>query len=388
MRWPAKNRKGGACIGVLLCLTAVSALAVRPVSAQAEAEKPSKLKLLGDVRFRIESDRDSLQADGTERADRDRLRLRFRLGFNYTYDEHISFGGRLRTGAAQDQQSPHQTLGDEFETKGINVDKAFLQGAWGRGWVWAGKNGFPFWTQNELFWDEDVTPEGLATGFSLPFGKSPFRLKPVLGYFVMEGSGSSNRFSDKSYLAAVQLALEASLKSVDLTSAAGFYSFNDNPATVDTALADMDYGIWVLGVKAAFKGAPKPWSLGVDFMRNTKDYPSSLFNADQKTGYVFGANLGRLKEKKDWLIGYYYAHIEKFAVVARLAQDDWLRWGSTTDTRSSNFEGHEFRLAYAFGPSWNVMLRVYLVEGIELESATAVSQEDGKRARLDFNIGF
>jgi hypothetical protein len=157
---------------------------------------------------------------------------------------------------------------------------------------------------------------------------------------------------------------------------------------VDTALADMDYGIWVVGIKAAFKGTPKPWSLGVDFMRNTKEYPSALFNAGQKTGYVFGANLGRLKEKKDWLIGYYYAHIEKFAVVARPAQDDWLRWGSTTDTRSSNFEGHEFRLAYAFGPSWNVMLRVYLVEGIELESATAVSREDGKRARLDFNIGF
>lgn len=34
------------------------------------------------------------------------------------------------------------------------------------------------------------------------------------------------------------------------------------------------------------------------------------------------------------------------------------------------------------------MLRVYKVEGIELESATAVAKEDGKRARLDLNIAF
>lgn len=35
-----------------------------------------------------------------------------------------------------------------------------------------------------------------------------------------------------------------------------------------------------------------------------------------------------------------------------------------------------------------MLLRVYLVDGIEPESAVAVSKEDGKRARLDFNIAF
>lgn len=385
----ARGRSTGpGFIGLVLGVAILAGFTARPVSAESAGEEPPKLKFYGDFRFRAESDWDSLQSDGTKRQDRDRLRVRFRLGFNYAYDAHFSFGGRVRTGNSQDQQSPHQTLGDEFETKGFNVDKAFLQGSWGRGWVWAGKNSFPFWTQNELFWDEDVNPEGIAAGLSFPLGKAPHRLKPTLGYFIMEGSGSSNRFSDKSHLAVLQLALDMSFRLADLTTAAGFYSFDDNPATTDTALADLDYDIWVLGVKAAFKGAPKPWSVGVDFMRNAKTYPSTLFNADEKTGYVLGLNLGGLKQKKDWLVGYYYAHIEKFAVVARLAQDDWLRWGSATDTRSSNFEGHELRLGYAFGPSWNVVLRVYMVDGIEPESAAAVSKEDGKRARLDFNIAF
>jgi hypothetical protein len=100
-------------------------------------------------------------------------------------------------------------------------------------------------------------------------------------------------------VAAAQLAVESPLSKVDLSGAAGFYSFNDNEATTDIALADMDYAIGVAGVRAA-----------------------------------------------------------------------------------------EFRLACAFGPSWNVMLRVYAVEGIELESPTAIALEDGKRARLDFNIAF
>jgi hypothetical protein len=87
-------------------------------------------------------------------------------------------------------------------------------------------------------------------------------------------------------------------------------------------------------------------------------------------------------------VAWYCANIEKFAVVARLAQDDWLRWSTAIDTRSSNYEGHAFRVAYAFRSAFNAMLRVFQVEGIELETPTAVELEDGMRARLDFNISF
>lgn len=385
-----QNSKGRKALGVLLCAGLLAGISARPVAAQTTADEPPKLKFYGDFRLRSESDWDSMQSDGTLRADRDRLRVRLRVGFTYAYDAHINFGARIRSGNPQDQQSPHQSLGDEFESKPFNIDKAFLQGTWGKGWVWAGKNSFPFWTQNELFWDDDVNPEGIAGGFSFPLGKSRQRLKPTLGYFIMDTSSpsTSNRYSEKSHMAALQVAWEMTFQPVDLTAAAGLYSFDDDPATTDTALADLDYDIYVGGIKAAFKKGPKPWSAGVDFMKNAKDYPSTLFNADQKTGYVLSLNLGALKQKKDWLVGYYYAHIEKFAVVARLATDDWLRWGSGTDTRSSNYEGHELRLGYAFGPSWNVMLRVFKVEGIELESAAAVAKEDGMRARLDLNIAF
>lgn len=371
-----------------LALVCLLSLAGGPAWAEVPLGAEGRLKLHSDLRLRTESDWDSRQSDGSERADRDRLRLRLRLGLNYAQDEHLSFGGRLRTGSAADQQSPHQTLGDEAESKDLRLDRAYLRGDWTPGWAWAGKNAFPFWTQNELFWDEDVNPEGVAAGAVLPLGDSGLKLKPTAGYFLFEGSGSSNRYRDKAHLAAGQLAAEWGLAAADLSAAAGLFAFKDNPATVDPALADLNYNIWVLSAKTALKGLPLPVSLGLDFMRNARKYSSAVFNGDQRTGIVVGLNAGKLKEKGDWLAGYYYARIEKFAVVARLAQDDWLRWGSGTDTRSSNFAGHEFRLAYALGPSWNVVSRLYLVDALERESAAAPAREDGKRFRLDLNVGF
>ena len=43
------------------------------------------------------------------------------------------------------------------------VDRYFVQyQARRRLAAWGGRNVTPFWQQNELFWDEDVTPTGLA----------------------------------------------------------------------------------------------------------------------------------------------------------------------------------------------------------------------------------
>ncbi len=56
---------------------------------------------------------------------------------------------------------------------------------------------------------------------------------------------------------------------------------------------------------------------------------------------VFYGGLGR---RHEYQVSYTYAHIEDYAVVAFFAQDDWHRWGSAGETRSSNFAGHEVRL--------------------------------------------
>ncbi len=345
-----------------------------------------KLKLYSDVRFRMELDKDSQKSDGTERSDRDRLRFRLRFGFDYQYDDYFSFGGRLRSGSAEAAQSPHITLGNELGPKTILIDKAFIKGTWKSGYYWVGKNSFHFWKQNELFWDDDVLPEGIAISQSFKVGEQN-NVTAKGGYFVLDNS-ASNGFSDQAKLIAGQLAFSTSAKAVTVQAAAGYFLFRENPDQEDSRLADLDYDIGVFGAKVTLKDLPQPVTVGLDFMKNIEDYPATLFNKDQQTGYVISIKVGALNDMGDWLIGYYYAHVEKYAVVARFAQDDWLRWGSATETRSSNYQGHEFRAAFAFGPRNNVVARLYLVEGIEPESADAATKEDGTRFRLDWNIGF
>ncbi len=354
--------------------------------AKVEVGKKKKLELYGDMRFRVELDRNSTKSDGSERDNRDRLRFRFRFGFDYKHSDHFSFGGRLRSGSLASSQSPHVTLGNELTPKTIHIDKAYINAKWNSGFIWAGKNSFPFWKQNEMFWDDDVTPEGLAFSQSFKLGKSGIAANG--GYFILDNS-TSNTFGDQARLLGAQLAFKGKMKGLKIQAGGGIFVFREDTTQVDIRLADLDYTIGVFGANLALKNWPKPVKIGVDFMANLENYDTTeVFNADQTTGYVASIKIGELKNKGDWLLGYYYAHIEEFAVVARYAQDDWVRWGSSTETRSSNFQGHEIRFAYALGSKNNLVARLYLVEGLKLRNAAATSEEDGTRFRIDWNIGF
>ena len=58
-----------------------------------------------------------------------------------------------------------------------------------------------------------------------------------------------------------------------------------------------------------------------------------------------------------------------------------MRWSSTTDTRASDFHGHEFRFGYVLPWKWKVLARLYMVESNN-------NSEDGNRFRIDFNRKF
>ena len=119
----------------------------------------------------------------------------------------------------------------------------------------------------------------------------------------------------------------------------------------------------------------------IDLAINTKRAPVTAANFDQTDGYVLLGTYGSLDKKNAWLVGYYYARIETFAVNNSYAQDDWVRWGSASQTRSSDLRGHEFRFGWAFDEKMNLLTRVYIVDAL-------TSVEDGSRARVDFNYRF
>ena len=113
------------------------------------------------------------------------------------------------------------------------------------------------------------------------------------------------------------------------------------------------------------------------------DVISAAYRHD-KTGAVLTAALGqRTQDNKrgEWEVRCTVGYIEKLAVNAAYAQDDWVRWGKGPQTDSSNLRGHEMGLRYWLAKSLDVHARFYAVESI-------TTPQDGFRFRLDLNYKF
>jgi hypothetical protein len=362
-----------------------AALSSLPARAEIPLDEAGTISLFGDFRFRVESDWDSQTSAGTERDDRDRARVRLRLGFRWEPTEHVSFEIQGRSGNTNSQQSPHVTIlqsGDNGDHDAL-VDRVFVKFKRGPGWAWVGRNGHPFWRQNEHLFDDDVWLDGVGFGFDFGEGKSKHRIRGA--YAAVPEGDASLSWNEQGFLGGLQYVFERALKDGNVTVALGHCQIDDDEDVDNPVLLDEDYGIWMLSVQRAFRWGELPVTLGADIVHDADPPDKDVFNHDQQNGFVVSAQLGSLKEKGDWTFGYWYAQMEKFAVVPYLAQDDWLRWGSATQTRSSNYE---LRFGYAITKKMNVVARLYHVDGLELESPDAVAKEDGNRFRVDFNWKF
>ena len=353
--------------------------------ATKDVKKEKKLKLSADVRFRAEMDRDSKKSDGSMRADRDRLRYRARFGASYALNSNFEFGMRIRTGNPANQQSPHVTIGKGFDSDQFSIDKAYIKVKSKNGlWAWAGKNSMPFWEQNELLWDGDVNPEGLSFGGKFKLGENS-KLVPVLGYYILDQNKvtqtdgtTTQKFGDASNMKLVQLKFCNKFGDNKLTISSGLVAANLKD--VDPATDDFKYSIWATSAQFKLKAG---LTFGLDYFSNLADYKDVLSPEfeDQKTGY--DASVKYAKGKFGAAVT--YAAIQKYAVVDMFAQDDWMRWGNSDMTRSSNFKGFELNFKYKFTKKFNTTLRFWNVEGIE---KTGTDLETGTRVRLDFNMKF
>ncbi|HXE80286.1 MAG TPA: putative porin [Vicinamibacterales bacterium] len=358
--------------------------------AAAEIFKVDKFSASGDFRFRGETDWDSQDGNGAAREDRTRLRVRLRIGFRYDPSEHWTLEARIRSGAEGSQQSPHITILDfddnDTGDASFDLDKWSLRGQRNGFHAWAGRNSLPFWKQNELLFDDDATMPGIAGGWQGKAG--PGALALTAGCFATPVG--MRRTSGTMFGA--QAAWQPELGGIRWTFALGTYQFDADADDPDAALLQQgngsrDYRIIGASAQGRVNVDERPLAIGFDLLHNAEDYsaldpnPVTALNADQTDGYVVQVNYGGLSAADQWLAGYTYAHIETFAVHNSYAQDDWVRWGSDTQTRASNMKGHELRFGWAFESTLHVLARLYLAEAI-------TNVEDGKRFRVDFNWSF
>jgi hypothetical protein len=370
---------------ILAVLTGICAVGI--ACGQVKLGGAGKLKLLIDFRFRLERDYDSQQPDGTPRADRDRARIRARTGLTYNPSPLLSFGVRARTGSINSQQSPHITIhdftGNPTGDKDVVLDQWYMKWSRQRWTGWLGRNEFPFWKQDELFWDDDVTPVGMALRYNTKKDKANFTINA--GYLYLP-DGMHDFHGD---LIGAQLVFAREIVKAEFTAAGGLFVFDGKPGAkhLRNGNGSRDYIICVGNLQSKWQVEGRPLILGFDLTHNSENYsatdsdPFTSNNYKQIDSYVFYVRFGQLQRKGDWLLGYYYGYIATLAVVASYAQDDWVRFGSADQTDASDFKGYELRAAYSLLKTVNLVLRFYDVKAI-------TSSQDGKRLRLDFDMKF
>lgn len=374
----------------LAVVLAAATLVATPAHASPADDEEDRITFFGDFRIRLENDWDSRRADGTTRDDRGRARVRVRLGLRAAINDDLTFVTRARTAPTANHQSSNITVidfqGNDTGPANFHLDQWYLRYERDDTWVWFGRNSYPFWNQNTMFWDPDASSVGFAAGTSRDIGVGTVSARagyfaPPVGMTAFTGG-----------LAAGQLMYEGSVGNVGFTLAGGHYAYfaddSDKDASVWlTGNGLRNYRIWMGSAQARFEAAGRPVRIGVDVMHNSYEYsstdpdPFTAANHDQTNGYVLSAQVGKLDRRGDWLVGYYYANLEALALIASVAQDDWHRWGARSQSRSSDFRGHELRVGHTVRDNLEALLRLYIVESI-------TTIEDGKRARLDLRWKF
>jgi len=391
-----------ACAPGLVSLATISFLLWFGQSAHAEvalhAAPGSSLAASGDFRLRLESDWDSMQSSNVPRDDRTRLRVRARVALEYKQGERLSAGLRLRSGSNDSQQSGHITIydfdGNSAGDAQFNLDRWYLRYRSDGFTAWAGRDTLPYWKQDELFWDDDATAAGLAGSYAGMLG----RASVTLNGGVFSAPAGMQAFSGQ--LALAQAVWDRQFDRWGLTVAGGIFNIDGDPENQDAQrlLLDgngaRDYRILALQLQLRGEWLGKALVAGADYGVNVEEYSGDVldaftdFHQDQDTAYAVFLHWGQAEQRGQWLLGYYYAHVETLAVNSSYVQDDWVRWGNSAQIRSSNFEGHELRAAYALSSQLNIMGRLFLVDAITERAADSTAKEDGKRFRLDLNVKF
>ncbi len=352
-----------------------------------------KLSFTGDFRFRVEQDWDVKKPDGTFKDNRSRLRYRFRFGMNYQSTDWASFGMRIRTGYRNNQQDPQITLGSdfgEFSTLPIGFEKIFFRAdyKWFSGWL--GKNTFPFEKQNELFWSDNVYPEGVFLSAKYETNSNIIEsLKLSMGHFIIGTGGTS--FDQDRYFQGIQLLTNHWKNRLKIFPS--FYYFKKMPNIPDgNETYNLNYSIVHLGTKVKIIENPFV-SIGVDLYKNIENLNEndSIPNQfqDQKKGVIIGLSVGDFKKKGDWTVQAYYTYLEKYAAVDFLAQNDWTRWDYSNQGspagRLTNFKGLELKAGYVINNNFKINMRYFIVDQL---IPFGISNETGNRIRFDLDIGF
>lgn len=349
----------------------VQSEAIRPQS------RPSawtdKVQVKGDVRFREEYTKK--EGDPSQ----NRWRLRARLWLDAIISDTLKATIGLATGPG-DPPSSNQTMDDAFSRKQINLDLAYLDWRpdFAPGLAFdVGKMRNPCLMVDDLIWDTDVTPEGVALGYTCAIGRFDL-IANAMAFWVDERhkameqieEGVVQNTSADTLLYTGQLGCKIKPCDTAYLLVAGSYYHYQNMAGYQTLYDStksygnstmspegstdkyylFEYRIWEgmaeLGLTCPITKMP------------IRLYGNVVRNADpdnDNSGFMVGVQLNKASDANTFAIDYNYSRLDKDAVVGVFTDAD--RWGGGTDGR-----GHKIRGTYMLARNWALDLTLFLDE--------------------------
>jgi hypothetical protein len=343
-----------------------------------------KVKFYGDFRYRYEY-RDRDWKSGSS----DRHRIRARVGMQYDINDEFMFDFRVATAeffddddgdtVGGDYASGNKSLGDYWASDNAWIDRAYV--AYNPNWADAvtmlfGKMSNPFYKvgKNQLIWDGDLNPEGIA----LQYERGNLFVNGMFGLIQENGSDS-----DKQMLGIQGGLVHAFENDRKITYGAGYFDYMNvkgEEAIVDDAFAgntstdgttyDFDYNMVQIFGEYATKAGDLPVSVYGNYVVNVAS------GVTKDTGWLIGTTLGKAKDPGSWEFSYNYRDIEADAVFGAFTDSDFADGGT-------NARGHVLGLGYALAKNTTVAATYFINENLDEKP------DDGyDRLQLDLKVKF
>ncbi|MGB4064174.1 MAG: putative porin [Azonexus sp.] len=365
--------------------------------------------------------------------DRERFRVRARLGMLAKVSDDWSAGVRLATGTTSDRVSTNQTMGQDFNKYQFLVDRAYVKYdpvEWMS--VTGGRVPNP-WFSTDLVWDEDLNFEGVAATFKPSFANGDFRPFLTIGAFPLREDGPPSKSSR--WLRGAQLGAkwqlmpnsrlsfgvalydyenlegrpetQANYQSYQLGGSAtyGQYEYGSGLRQKGNTLFDTAYqsdtnSIW--GLASKFRPVNLTASLDLahfdpvhvvltaDYVKNTAFDRSEIqrrtgvaLTDGKDYGYLFKLAVGmpKLEKRHDWQGSFAYRYLGSDATVDAFTDSDFGLGGT-------NLKGYQLGLNYGVDQNAWLSLRWMSAESIESFSLDPAHRFGVDLLQADVNVRF
>lgn len=297
------------------------------------------------MRFRQETVKIQGESNNGGR-DKDRQRIRARLGAYTEINSQVDTGIRVATGSSDDARSTNQDQDNYFDKKSIWLDLGYIDyhpDQIKNLHVIGGKMLQPWVNMGDVIWDSDINPEGLAVTYKYPLGTSA-ELFGSLGNYNLKDNvdGDGVQFRHDLRLTSGQLGTRFSLTdNLKMTLGGSVYAYqNDKDSRCTTTTtpcalavngnsANNEFRLYEGFAQADIGGLAVPLAFYGQYVKNNDAV------TDQDTAWLIGAK----SKVFGFNLDYNYRDTQRDAVVGAFTDSDFAN--GTTGSR-----GHKLKVSY------------------------------------------